>query len=391
MQLLKGWAVGIIVLLLSACHTIEHRSEDIAKAPLPILVAKHQQVKPKLVWSSAKNYGVGKSHAKLQLAITEAAITVADYKGNIVGFEPHDGTLKIHQATKMPITAGPVIAHHRIFLGTDDGQVLAYQEDGRLLWRANVNNTVLAKPVVNNDMVFVHTLNDNVMALNAQTGQLIWHYTTSTPALMLRQSSSPVLMKNHLIVGFSNGLLKSLDPLDGSVEWERELAVSKGRSDLQRMIDISADPVVKGNLVYVVGYQGKLAAVEAETGSLLWERELSSYSGLAVSNQKVFVPDVNGTLWAVDRKTGEVLWKHAYLAGRRLSSPELVQNYVVVGDDDGYLHWISQQDGSLVGRTLIDKRGVEAISVAKNNMVYVLGKSGKVAAYTIAVSSRDGA
>lgn len=367
------------LLWLSGCTTIEKQPELIKKGPLPTL-SKNKMV-PKTLWKNTASSGVGKSDANLSLALTTTEIAIADSKGKILVLDRQTGAERWVVCTKANITAGPAISEERVFVGTDDGKILAYQlSDGDFLWEAKLTSSVMAAPVGGRGAVFVHALDGSVVALKSENGQQLWRYSVQTPPLMLRQNSSPALLNNHVIVGFSNGKLASLHRMDGFPEWERELAIAKGRSDIQRMVDISADPVIKDNRLYAVSYQGQIAAMEVETGSILWERALSSYAGVAVSEHAVIVSDPNGTVWALNRKTGDVIWKQTELMGRYLSRPAIVEDFVVVGDNDGYLHWMLLDCGAFVGQTQVDSKGIKASPVVKDNIVYVLGQSGKVVA-----------
>ncbi len=379
MRTVRYTILALGVLWLSGCTTIDKQPELIKKGPLPKL--SENKMFPKLLWKNTQSSGSGKSDANLRLAVTGSEIVVADSKGKILALNRETGAEKWVVSTKAEITAGPSISEGHVLVGTDDRKVLAYQlSNGTFLWQAKVTGSVMAAPVGGSGMVFVHGLDGSVVALNSQNGQQRWRYSVQTPPLMLRQNSSPVLLNNHVIVGFSNGKLASLHRMDGFPEWERELAISKGRSDIQRMVDISADPVIKDNRLYAVSYQGQIAAMMVDTGETLWERALSSYSGIAVSEDAVFLSDPNGVMWALNRKRGDVIWKQTELMGRELSRPAIVGGFVVVGDNDGYLHWMSRNDGAFVAQNLIDSKGIKAPLVVKDNIVYVLGRSGKVAA-----------
>ncbi len=379
MRTMRYTILAFGLLLLSGCTTIEKQPELIKKGPLPKLSA-HKMI-PKVLWTNSKSSGSGKSDANLRLALTSSEIVLADSKGKLLSLDRQTGTENWHIATKAQVTAGPSISEGRVFIGTDDAKVLAYQlSDGAYLWEAAVTGSVMAAPTGGFGAVFVHVLDGSVVALKAENGQQLWRYAVQIPPLMLRQSSSPVLFNQHVIVGFSNGKLGSLYRMDGVPEWERELAISKGRSDIQRMVDISADPVIKDGQLYAVSYQGQMAAMAGSTGAILWERALSSYSGAAVSAQTVFVSDPDGVLWALNRKTGDVVWKQTGLMGRQLSRPAVIDNFVVVGDNDGYLHWMSLASGAFEGQNLIDSKGIKAPLIVKDHVLYVLGQSGKVAA-----------
>lgn len=376
------WLLGTVLagLLLSACNTVEHRSEAIAKNPLPALC--EPAIHPELWWKNTKSSGVGKSDAKLRLALSDREIVVADNKGKILALDRESGEVLWTVKTKAKITAGPALSEGRILVATDDGQVLAYQaSDGKFLWCSKVTSAVLAAPLGAKGAVFVHALDGSVTALNAQNGQELWRYIAHSPSLMLRRSSSPILANNHIVVGCSNGKLVSLHRLDGMPNWEHELAIAKGRSDLQRMVDLSSDPVLGDAAVYAVSYQGQAAALKVNSGETLWDRSLSSYSGLALSNKAVFIPDSCGVLWALNRQSGKVLWKQEGLMGRQLSAPAVFYGFIVVGDEDGYLHWLLERDGSLVGRTMVDSKGIVATPIVKANTLYVLGRGGNVVAY----------
>lgn len=376
----KFLSLGVLTALLAGCTTIEHRSEALPKKPLPVVASN--AIKPKVVWTNSQSAGLGKSHGKLRLAVTDAQIIVADHKGKILSLNPKTGKKHWEVSTNQAIAAGPSVIQDKIVVGTKDGQVLAYQlASGAQSWEAKVNGAILAAPQGNPEVVFVHVMDGSVFAFRTRDGKELWRYASHTPPLMLRRSSSPVLHKNHVLVGFSTGKLKALDKRDGVPIWEREIGVSQGRSDPQRMIDISADPVVKHNRIYAVSYQGKIAALQADSGQLIWERPLSSHSGIAVGEKDLFVSDHEGVLWALTENSGKTIWKQDALYGRQLSAPALWHQYVVVGDEEGYLHWLSRADGAYLGRTKVDGAGVEAVPHIKEGILYVLGRGGKVIAY----------
>jgi len=382
MHFIKWMSIGFLSTALVACTTIDHRSETLPKKPLPVVTGNVMNTK--VVWSNSQSAGLGKSHGKLRLGVAGSQIIVADHKGKILSLDPKTGKTHWEIATKQPITAGPSVIHEQVVVGTQDGHVLAFQlANGAKRWESTVHGSILASPQGNSEAVFVHVMDGSVFAFRADDGKELWRYVSHTPPLMLRRSSSPVVYKNHVLVGFATGKLKALDKKDGVPDWEREIGVSEGRSDPQRMLDISADPVVKDNRIYAVSYQGKIAALQGDTGKLIWEQPLSSHSGIATSHQDLFVSDHTGVLWALAQNSGQVLWKQEALYGRQLSAPALLDNFVLVGDEEGYLHWISKRDGTYVGRIKVDGSGIEATPIIKDNILYVLSRGGKIVAYTV--------
>ena len=382
MRFIKFLSVGFLTAALSACTTIEHRSETLPKKPLPVVA--ENAIHPKVVWSNSQSSGLGKSHGKLRLGVSHGQMITADHKGKIFSIDSRTGKTQWEIATKQAITAGPSVIYDQVIVGTKDGKVLAYQlSTGAPSWESTVQGSILAAPQGNHEAVYVHVMDGSVFAFRTNDGKELWRYASHTPPLMLRRSSSPVLHKNHVLVGFATGKLKALNKRVGLPDWDREIGVSHGRSDPDRMIDISADPVVLNNRIYAVSYQGKIAALQGDTGSLIWERPLSSHSGIAPSHHELFVSDHTGVLWALTQSSGQVLWKQEALYGRQLSALALLHNYVVVGDEEGYLHWLSKRDGSYIGRTKVDSAGLEATPLVKEDILYVLSRGGKIIAYTV--------
>lgn len=374
--------VALSTLLLSACDQIEHRSEKVAKKPLTKLAENKQS--PKMVWSASNTFGSAKGNSILRLALTPKAVITAENRGILRSRDRLTGDLLWEKNTKTQITGGPTVVSDYILVGTRDKGLYAYHvNSGDLLWQVPMTGEILAAPAGTQDRVFVHAMDGSVSAIQLSDGKVIWRHSLSTPPIVLRHSSSPVFSGNHVFVGFSNGRLMALHRVDGSTGWEHELSFPKGRSDIQRMADISADPIIENGVLYAVSYQGHLAALQAESGTTLWERELSSFSGFALNKNALYVAESKGAIVAIDRRSGKVLWEQKALEGRRLSQPAVIGQVVVVGDDDGYLHWISATDGSFQSRLQFDKQGIEAPLVVKNNLLYVLGRSGKVAAFNV--------
>lgn len=372
-------------LLAAACNNIEHRSEALPKKGLP-LISQASAFQPKVIWSSSEGSGVAGKDAKLNLGISDSTVVCADSRGELRALARNSGQLIWSQKTKAIISSGPTVIHDTILLGTRDSRVLAYRlQDGALLWQVPVSGEVLAAPKGNQQVVYVNTLDGSLVALSLTDGRQLWRYSLNMPSIVLRKNSSPVIAANHVIAGFPNGRLLALQTRDGSVDWEHELSAPRGRSDIQRMSDISADPVVSNGIVYAVGYQGRLAALSLQTGSPLWEKDLSSYSGLCISENVLFVSDSNGHVFAVAKRTGQTLWEQPALEGRMLTKPVFCGDMLVVGDNDGYLHWFSKEDGKYLTRVHLDSKGIETAPILMDGALYALGRGGKIAVYSMGV------
>ena len=191
-----------------------------------------------------------------------------------------------------------------------------------------------------------------------------------------------------VICGFADGKLMSLDLATGRVRWEASAGVAKGRSELERLIDVAADPVVLDGVIYVVTYQGDLVAVAEDSGIVLWRRPLSSYAGLAADWRQVYVSDSGDNVWAVQQQNGAALWRQRDLYNRRLSAPAVLGDYILVGDFQGYVHLLSRTDGGFEGRIRVGDGPISAAPVVVGDVAYVYGDDGKLAALSVATPSK---
>jgi outer membrane protein assembly factor BamB len=270
-----------------------------------------------------------------------------------------------------------------VFVGTRQGKVFAlHQNDGSEAWQTQLSSEVLAPPTGGEGVVLAKTIDGQLNALSEKDGHVLWRYQQTEPALILRGGSAPVINQHHVIAGFENGNVAKLTLDDGSMQWQTTVAIPEGSFAIQRMVDIDADPVVYNNHVYVATYQGKIAVLDLASGKSLWSHEISSFTGLTVDSQRVYVSDATSHLWAFDAETGQVDWRQTQLEARNITGPAEMGNYVIVADGEGYLHWLSKQDGHFVSRNRVNGFSILAAPVVSNNIVYVLTKDGRLSAYT---------
>jgi outer membrane protein assembly factor BamB len=284
----------------------------------------------------------------------------------------------------LEISGGPGAGDGLVLVGTSNGEVLALSQDnGSEVWRSRVSSEVLSVPKVALGMVVVHTVDGKLYALNVSDGKMAWMYDRSIPVLTLHGNSSPVISGSKVICGFANGKLIAFDIESGQQHWEATIAVPTGRSELERIVDIDGDPVVQGGMVYVATYQGQLAAVDERSGEVAWRRKLSSYAGLGADYEYLYVSDEEDNVWAIDPNNSSSMWKQAKLNHRKLTAPAVLGKYIVVGDFEGYLHWLSPEDGKMLARSRVGSSSISTPPVIDGKVAYVLGDGGELAAITV--------
>ena len=318
---------------------------------------------------------------KLRPVLADKQIYVAEPNGVVNGYEAESGSRMWQVDTKAELGAGPGLGGSLVVLGSRNGEVIALDRlSGEERWRKRVSSEILATPAISDERVVVHTIDGKVYGLDMATGKQAWLYEVSIPLLTLRGSGSAVISGSLAIVGFSGGKLVALELSNGTPRWEVNISTPTGRSELDRIVDIDADPVVVDDVVYAASYQGELAAVTLDGGRVLWRTELSSYAGVAVDHDRVFLADARGHLWGIDARTGGALWKQTKLQGRKLSAPVVLGNYLLVGDFEGYMHWLSIDDGALLARKNFDSAAITMQPAVAGDIAYVFDIEGQLAA-----------
>ena len=353
-------------------------------APPAELVDFEPTVKVRTVWQRSVGSGAGKLFLKLRPAIDGERVYAATRDGSVRAFDARTGESVWDTDTDSPLSGGPGIGDGLVLVGSSEGEVLALDEkDGVVKWRARVSSEVLSAPGAKDGIAVARTIDGKLFGLNVADGTRVWVYDRTAPVLTLRGTSSPALTEGAAVAGFDNGQVVAIALADGHLLWETRVAVPKGRTELERMVDIDADPIIDDNTVYTVTYQGQIAALKLFSGDVVWRRDMSSHAGLGVGPKNVYVTDDQSHVWALDRSNNASMWRQSKLEARRLSPPAVFGDFVVVGDLDGYVHWLRKDDGQFAARVRVDSSGIIAAPVATAFAVYVYGSGGELAALQV--------
>jgi outer membrane protein assembly factor BamB len=335
-------------------------------------------------WSRSVGDGQGETYNMLIPAIEGENIFAADTTGVVMSVKRSTGDVVWKKELDKPVSGAVGVGFGMVMVGTLKGEVIVLDEStGEEKWHARVTSEVLAAPSTNGDVVVVQTQDDRVVGFDAATGTQRWIYESTPAVLTLRGTGAPIVTNHLAIAGLSTGKVVALETSNGVPAWEQRVAIPQGRSELDRVVDIDGGLLLSGGTLYVATYQGRVAGLELESGRVLWQRDASSYAGVAQGFGSVYVSLANGTVEGIDERSSTALWSNDSLARRQLGAPEVFSSYVAVGDMEGYLHLLSQVDGRFVGREKIDGDGLRARPLVSGNTIYVFGNSGKLEALTI--------
>lgn len=358
--------------------------DDLVKPPAD-LVDFEPVFEPEVIWSEDAGKGADSEYSEIGPWLQNDAIIAVDHQGHVHSYRQTNGELNWHIELEVPVVTGVGGGEGLILVGTQQGEVIALSEQtGEFKWRQRLTSEVLAPPKANLGVVVARTADGRMTGLSTTSGEILWNYQRSVPLLSLRGASPPILVDDKVIAGYANGKLVALSVLDGKVIWERSVAVSRGRTEIDRLVDIDSEPVIQYGTIYVVAYHGNLAAIDVETGRQIWSREMSSRAGLDVDPAiAVYVTDEDSYVWAIEDGSGNGLWRQTELLRRKVTAPAIAGDYVIVGDLEGYVHWLSRQDGRFVARDRIARDAIRSKPVVKGNTVYITAIDGTLAAIRI--------
>ncbi len=350
------------------------------REPADLTSIKQKRVDPDVVWDKSPGNGDGGLESGLRLWIDDGMLVTADSGGDVYALDPKDGRKLWQVDTEARLVSGPTLYNELVLLGTLDAEVIALsRKDGALAWRARVSSEVLAPPLGDSGIVVARCGDGKIFGLSAESGARRWSFDRAVPPLTLRGLSAPLVFEGVAIIGLDNGRAVALRIDTGDVLWEEVISAPEGRSELERIVDVDAELLDTGGALYALSFGGELAAINLQQGRVAWRRPVKSYTGAAVFGSRLLVTDEAGVVWALDVETGASAWKQEALKYRKLSAPVAVGDYAVVADFEGYLHWLSPDDGSIVGRVHATGDAVVARPLVKDDRLYVLDRSGEIA------------
>ncbi len=374
--------LAVSSLLLGGCATISNTIDSInpfsSSAPkMAPLLPLNATADVRTLWS----VNIGKAgDYSFTPAVVGSSVYLGSRDGTLTKLE--DGKVVWKVNVGQPLSAGVGANAQLVVVATSKGDVLAFSADeGKVLWQAKVSSEVLAAPVVGDEGVAVKSGDNRIHLLDATDGGKKWVYQRSTPPLSVRGAGGPVFADRYIFAGYPGGKLVALSIQNGAPVWEGAVALPKGATELDRVADVVASPVVDGRQICAVAFQGRVACFDmGQGGAMTWSRELSSVTGLAMDSRYVFVSDDKGIVYALDRQSGSSLWKQDKLKNRQLSAPVVSRGLVAVADAEGIVHFISREDGSFAARQKTDGTPVRAPLQMLGTAVLVQTTGGYVSA-----------
>ncbi len=384
---LKRAAVAaVVVLALGGCTTIKgwfggNKVKQNEPAELTDFTASAQVSK---LWSAQAGKGEKRLGVRQRPAVADGRVYAAAVEGGVRAFDLRSGKPVWHYESELLLGGGPGAGEGLVVIGGMEGDVIALDAaTGAEKWKAKVSNEVIAAPAIGNGLVVVRSNDGRVTAFDAASGERRWFFTKELPVLTVRGNGTPTLGPGYVFVGNDDGTVTAISMTEGSELWTQTVGQAEGRSELERMADVDGSPVLDGTTLYATSYKKETLAIDAPSGRPLWTKDNGGVGGLGLSPDRVVLADPGGTVWALDRATGAAMWQQAGLVRRNLSAPAVQGDYAVVGDFDGYVHWLKLSDGTFAARSRVGGDPVLAQPVVSDGILIVQNTEGELTAFEV--------
>lgn len=385
MPLRKILLIGIVSLaLLAGCSS---ETDSIVIASLPQV---ENQFTPTIVWDKTVGDGVEQFYSHLSPVWDGSSIYAADRKGLVKAFELDSGkemwSVDLSKRTgflsanlSALLSGGLTVSGLRIYIGTERGTVIALnKEDGSVAWDVEIAGEALSRPVASNGFVIVHTSNGMLQALNENSGEIKWTVNLDTPSLSLRGESAPSVASGAAIVGGDNGRVSAVLLSQGQLIWQQRISQVTSSTEIGRLDDVDMTPIIDDGTVYAIAYNGTLSALDTRSGQIKWKRDLGSVNSMVLSGEDLYLVDQNDRVLSIRKSDGITQWTQEELLSRGLSAPEIYNGYIVVGDKEGYLHWLATSTGSFVAQNKLSSSGLHSRPVIASDKLMVQARNGTV-------------
>jgi outer membrane protein assembly factor BamB len=381
----------LLLLLLPGCSSMTDLKNDInerffgqdSTEPAAALTDIKTTLDAKVLWHASLGSG---GEYDFTPALDAGAVYAAAADGSIDRLDAASGKQEWRVGAGEKLSGGVGAGEKLVLVGTPKGMVLAFEQaGGKPLWRSRISSEILSAPRISGGVVVVRGGDSRIFGLSAADGKRKWVYERATPALTLRSSAGVTIADGVAYVGFAGGKLVALAVDDGKVLWEASVAQPKGATEIERIADITSLPQVDGRYVYAVAYQGRIACVDRGNGHVLWNRDISSYTGLGIDDTHLFISHSGGSVYSVDYSSGKSYWRQGALLNRQISAPLPIGRYVAVGDLEGYVHFMDREDGTFVARVKTDSNSAVMAQMVQLNSATLLAQTRGGGLYAISL------
>lgn len=393
----RVWLVALTSLVvLAGCHSFKKEN---VQPPTPLAKDFKPTTQVTKLWTTSVGDGAGESGVRLRPAFADGVLYACSTDGKIAAIDATSGKTLWSKSSRTQgwfgwgdrkradafYAGGPMVSGDLLVVGTLDGHVYGINaKDGSPRWESVVNSEVISSPVISGNLVIARTQDGRLYGFDSSTGERRWVYDQDSVPLLSLRGNGPLLVANGVVFyGNDGGKLVALRLDNGEKLWEQTLASGEGRTEIDRLADADGSILLQGTTLYSAAYHGNIAAFDGPSGRPLWGRPFSTFTSLDISDNAVYGVNDESQVWSFDKSGGADMWKNDALKYRWLTAPAVLGDYVVVGDLEGYVHFLQTGDGALAARERLSKKAIRAQPLVVGDIVYVEDVKGRIGAYRL--------
>ncbi|WP_081500753.1 outer membrane protein assembly factor BamB [Dyella japonica] len=393
----RVWLVALTSLVvLAGCHSFKKEN---VQPPTPLAKDFKPTAQVSKLWTTSVGDGAGDSGVRLRPAFADGVLYACSTDGKVAAIDATSGKTLWSKSSRTKgwfgwgdkkradalYAGGPAVSGDLLVVGTLDGHVYGISaKDGSPRWESVVNSEMISAPVISGNLVVARTQDGRLYGFDSATGERRWVYDQDTVPLLSLRGNGPLLVANGVVFyGSDAGKLVALRLDNGEKLWEQTLASGEGRTEIDRLADADGGILLSGTTLYGAAFHGNLAAIDGPSGRPLWGRPFSTFTSLDVTDTAIYGVNDESQVWSFDKSGGADMWKNDALKYRWLTGPAVLGNYVVVGDIEGYVHFLQTGDGALAARERLSKKAIRAQPLVVGDIVYVEDVKGRIGAYRL--------
>lgn len=341
--------------------------------------ASLQDLTPKIAGRQAWQMQIEPASFPLVPLVREGKVFLASDSGAVQAVDIITGRTAWEARVGAKLAAGVGTDGRYAAVVTQDNELVVLDQ-GKVAWRARLPARTMTPPLVAGERIFVMTVNRVVHAFDAAAGHRLWTFERPGDSLTLGQPGVLAAFKDTLLTG-QGPRLTGLDPRRGTVRWEVPLATPRGTNEVERLADLVGPAVRVGNLVCARAFQASVGCADADRGTLAWTRNIGGWQPAGGDDQVVVAADGSDRLTGWKLLSGELLWTTELLLNRQLSGVAVAGKVAVVGDSQGFVHFLDKTSGEPLLRLPTDGSAITGVPVLAGTTLIVVTRKGGVFAF----------
>ncbi|PPI86682.1 outer membrane protein assembly factor BamB [Candidatus Pantoea edessiphila] len=392
-MILKNYLLPILVLvLIGGCSSFDFQKDGVHLASLPKKVEKN--LVPRKIWSKRIGQGNNYFYSNLHPTFKGNTVYAADRFGIVKALNLSNGkdrwiidlseNNEEYNGNTALLSGGITVYGNNLYIGSEHGKLYSLRtKDGSLVWTTQVIGEILSSPVVKDNLIFVHTSNGFLQGINRNNGKVQWSFELGTYPISTRDVSTPTFMFDSLIIGDGKGRVNAISIKNNQMIWKQNISSINSFLLSENLKDVNVTPIIFEGVVYIASYNGSLTALNFNSGTILWQKNIGIVKKLIVSKHKLYIVDGDDNLLSLNTDKGNIIWKQNHLINHQLTTPVIYNNYLVVGDIKGYLHWIDTNNGKYIIQQKLSNSGFQSKPIISHNTIIIQSKNGYVYAVTV--------